>query len=311
MTTVQTENKPKPRRKPEQKEKSDKVDSRAKDHIFKTSASKVGAKIAIKSAEKENSQEKENPTPPLQQPQLKKKDSAISEIPDSDSIKNEGLEKSEKYDKLEDSGTPLNLGQSYERPRHYRPNHWEYREVRVANVWDWAPDIWVKKWVKVFNDEEEIAPPKERENMFKVHKCKYEECGKIFYDIGSLKKHQLTHGERQFVCTVEGCGKKFLDNSKLRRHQLVHTGERPYRCELCGKTFSLDFNLRTHQRTHTGEKPYECKFPGCTKRFTQSSNLSAHEKVHYTKDLSVSQGTNNIEDFGVDDIKTEDTPSYP
>jgi len=37
-------------------------------------------------------------------------------------------------------------------------------------------------------------------------------------------------------------------------------------------------------RTHTGEKPYFCRFPGCSKRFTQSSNLSAHEKVHMMKD---------------------------
>ena len=110
------------------------------------------------------------------------------------------------------------------------------------------------------------------------------ECGKCFTDSNSLRKHMMTHGERLYICPIEKCGKKFLDNSKLKRHMLVHTGEKPYRCGICGKLFSLDFNLKTHLRTHTGEKPYVCKVPGCNKRFTQSSNLTAHEKTHFNRE---------------------------
>lgn len=33
-------------------------------------------------------------------------------------------------------------------------------------------------------------------------------------------------------------------------------------------------------RIHTGEKPYACITPGCFKRFSQSSNLAAHERSH-------------------------------
>ena len=111
-----------------------------------------------------------------------------------------------------------------------------------------------------------------------IFECSFDGCQKKFHDKSALHKHQLTHGDKLFLCKI--CGKKFLDNSKLRRHSLVHSGERPFKCEYCNKRFSLDFNLRTHIRIHTGEKPYACTYPGCFKRFSQSSNLNAHEKSH-------------------------------
>jgi Zinc finger, C2H2 type len=84
----------------------------------------------------------------------------------------------------------------------------------------------------------------------------------------------------RFICSVDSCKKGFHDKSKLKRHMLIHTGAKPFRCLLCSKCFSLDFNLKTHIRIHTGEKPYICSFPGCNKSFSQSNNLTLHEKSH-------------------------------
>ena len=132
------------------------------------------------------------------------------------------------------------------------------------------------------NEISSTTPPSKPKILKKkIHReyiCEMETCGRVFSDKSSLRKHLLTHGEKLFVCEI--CKKKFLDNSKLRRHSLVHSGEKPYSCPMCPKKFSLDFNLRTHMRIHSGEKPYACVYPGCFKRFSQSSNLSAHEKTH-------------------------------
>ncbi len=45
-------------------------------------------------------------------------------------------------------------------------------------------------------------------------------------------------------------------------------------------------------RIHTGEKPYACTAPGCFKRFSQSSNLTAHEKTHTLYDSTVHKSMN-------------------
>ncbi|CAK91596.1 unnamed protein product (macronuclear) [Paramecium tetraurelia] len=52
--------------------------------------------------------------------------------------------------------------------------------------------------------------------------------------------------------------------------------------------------------------PYSCRYPDCQKRFSQSSNLTAHLKNHQNPDYAASESEEVIdeleEEIGKDDV---------
>ncbi|QRW05141.1 C2H2 zinc finger [Ceratobasidium sp. AG-Ba] len=63
------------------------------------------------------------------------------------------------------------------------------------------------------------------------------------------------------------------------RRGLYSKGKK-HTCRVCKKDFVRPSSLKTHMNTHTGERPYYCPVISCGRRFSVSSNLNRHVRIH-------------------------------
>ncbi|XP_072536499.1 zinc finger protein 1035 isoform X2 [Salminus brasiliensis] len=193
-------------------------------------------------------------------------------------------------------------------------------EIREKDKLPAANDLDPDKIYKCPICPESFAQALELANHLSVHSHMCSVCKKTFPSKQQLEEHEQCHlsAATQYECTE--CGNSFLGSDSFRQHNCarqkrlfsdtqhersskspprkkrssgtsfkvvveeeeeeeeVDVGEDFYNCPLCNKRFSSSSSLQEHQKLHDDGRPFKCLV--CGKGFMKKKYLTQHQQLH-------------------------------
>ncbi|SPO28985.1 probable Transcription factor pacC [Ustilago trichophora] len=113
--------------------------------------------------------------------------------------------------------------------------------------------------------------------------CRWDDCGKIFYDPEVVYKHLCDdHVGRKstnnlcLTCKWEGCDVSCAKRDHITSHIRVHTPLKPHNCDVCGKTFKRPQDLKKHERIHTEQHQQQRQHKAAQNAAARAYSISEH-----------------------------------